>query len=212
MTDTITLPRFVAVTPLTASHSWTGVTGTLDRERNAFAGYVTGAMTDALNSGDRRPDDYTWTEDFALRTEDAHLLAPRPAAIVEQPTREVELEREVTRLRAEVERLRTEQIKGSDPRLAEFWAEAQQLATDADHCQVFDNLCEELGGPRREKDYTVTLIVPVSIRVSVRARSEEDAGENAEQMGRFDLIEYVRNADAYDLDDTDLTVDGAEED
>jgi hypothetical protein len=45
-----------------------------------------------------------------------------------------------------------EQIKGDDPRLAEFWAAAAKLATTAGHCETYDAIAVALGGPAR-KDF-----------------------------------------------------------
>lgn len=99
--------------------------------------------------------------------------------------------------RAEVVRLQTEQIQGSDHRLAEFWAKAQELADRANHCEVFDQIAEALGGPRREREYTITVdlmvSVPVSVTVSGSFRSEEDADDYAR--------DYVRNMSGSEFED-----------
>ena len=97
-----------------------------------------------------------------------------------------------------VRRLRDEQIDGSDNRLTDFWAKAQELADKAGHCRVFDEMAEALGGPGRERDYTVTFTYTGTFTVS--ARSEDEA------------VEFAREGiqDHYnigDLSEDDYTVD-----
>lgn len=106
---------------------------------------------------------------------------------------------------AEVVRLQTEQIDGSDHRLADFWAKAQRLADDANHCEVFDNIAEALGGPRRTREYFVNVsgyvTVPVTYSFTVEASDPDEAREQAEElfsdMDASDLEDY---ADWYSAD------------
>lgn len=99
--------------------------------------------------------------------------------------------------RAEVVRLQTEQIDGSDPRLADFWAKAQELADKANHCEVFDNIAEALGGPRRTREYLVSVTgyvtVPVTYSYTIEAGDKDEAIEQAE--------EYFTSMDGSDLED-----------
>lgn len=116
--------------------------------------------------------------------------------------------------RAEVVRLQTEQIDGSDPRLTDFWAKAQRLADDANHCEVFDNIAEALGGPRRTREYSVNVTgyvtVPVTYSFIVEATDPDEAREQAEElftdMDATDLEDY---ADWYsaDLDNYSITTE-----
>lgn len=105
----------------------------------------------------------------------------------------------------EVARLKTEQIDGSDPRLADFWAKAQELADKANHCEVFDQIAEALGGPSRIKEYEVTVdfyvTVPVSLSISVEARDEYDACEQAiELAGGYGSSDLENNADFWNAE------------
>ncbi len=114
--------------------------------------------------------------------------------------------------REELNRLRNEQIDGSDPRLASFWEKAQQLADQAGHCQVFDEIAEALGGPRREREYIVSITsyvtVPVSYSMTVMAPDSDVARELAEEafsdMDASDLEDYASWYDA-DLDTYSVT-------
>ena len=96
----------------------------------------------------------------------------------------------------ETHRLRTEQIDGSDPRLATFWERAQELADNANHCEVFDQIAEALGGPSRVKEFVVTLYFTASWSTTVEARSEEDAIEQARES-------FGYNADEGDFENVD---------
>lgn len=88
--------------------------------------------------------------------------------------------RDQARLVAEISKLRDEQISGDDDRLADFWAEAERLATVAGHCRVFDEMAQELGGPGRERDFTVGFTY--SGVVTVTARNEDEALDFAREM------------------------------
>ncbi|CAQ03352.1 hypothetical protein ACR8AL_07505 [Clavibacter sepedonicus] len=101
---------------------------------------------------------------------------------------------------------RSEQIRGDDPRLMEFWAAAQEAATEAEHCDVFDDLAEALGGPRRSKDYDVVMYVRATIRVTdtVSATSSDEAEQIAEaEISTGSLLDSLREngADRWDVDE-----------
>lgn len=102
--------------------------------------------------------------------------------------------------RVTISNLRTEQIQGDDPRLADFWAKAQELADKANHCEVFDQIAEALGGPSRFKEFEVTVdfyvTVPVSLSISVEARDEYDACEQAIELAQgYGPSDLENNAD-----------------
>lgn len=122
----------------------------------------------------------------------------------------VELQQTIANLRAEINTLRTEQIDGSDPRLADFWEKAQRFADDGNYCEIFDQIADALGGPRRIREYEVvvsgTVTVPWSITVTVEATDEDEARENAEEKVDYrysadDLEDY---ANWYDADDMNI--------
>lgn len=114
--------------------------------------------------------------------------ADEPETYVREPATAWDLahaEQTVRNIRAEIGRLsaalteeRTRQISGSDPRLELFWERAGELADEAGHCQVYDQLAEALGGEARRKDYDVT----VTYRFSVSLTSSE--------ANDFDLYNY----------------------
>jgi len=91
----------------------------------------------------------------------------------------------IASLRTEVDNLRYAQVKGDDPRLSDFWAQAQELANNANHCDVFDQIAEALGGPRRTREYTVTVSVSGYITIEVEATDIDDAIEQAKESYRW---------------------------
>ncbi len=92
--------------------------------------------------------------------------------------------------------LRLEQIDGSDPRLTDFWAKAQEIADNHNWCDEFDTIAEELGGPSRERNFIVTFTYSYSMSITAR---DEDA---AVEMAR----EYILNS----CDISDLSEDSYE--
>lgn len=88
--------------------------------------------------------------------------------------------REQTKLVAQITELRNEQIKGSDSRLTDFWAKAQELADKHNWCDEFDEIAEALGGPAREREYEVTFTYTGSYVVT--ARDEHDAIDAAREL------------------------------
>ena len=111
--------------------------------------------------------------------------------------RMTELEETISSLRGRIDTLSNEQIQGSDSRLADFWAQAQELADNANHCEVFDQIAEALGGPSRIKDWSVSVIMMVSVPVTYEVNCEEKTAEDAEEYAR----DYVRNMSTTDLED-----------
>lgn len=125
-----------------------------------------------VRSRAEEPDTYVWMVDIAW-----------DLAHAERDLRN--LRAEVGRLSARVTELRTEQINGSDPRLTSFWERAAELADEAGHCEIYDELAEALGGEARRKDYDVTVIYRYSVSLS---KAEADD---------FDIRDY----DPADYDD-----------
>ena len=100
--------------------------------------------------------------------------------------------RQIESLNETVSRLSNEQIDGSDYRLATFWEKAQELADEAGHCSVYDEIAEALGGPAREREFEVEFTFTQTITVT--ARDEEGAEELARDMlsdyNADDMYEY----------------------
>jgi len=114
----------------------------------------------------------------------------------------------IAELRGEIDRLRYTQIMGDDHRLTDFWAKAQELAERAHHCEIFDDMVEALGGPRRRKNFDVdvsfTVTIPVSYTISVDAVDEEEAIESAiDMVAGMDASDFQRDAMWYaaEMDD-----------
>ncbi len=92
-----------------------------------------------------------------------------------------------------IEQLRTEQITdGGDYRLTEFWERAGRIADNADFCQEYDRMAEAMNGPRRERDYDVTLRITVEWTTTRRAVDGDAAGDFALQD--FDVTEIAEEA------------------
>jgi hypothetical protein len=108
-----------------------------------------------------------------------------------------ELEETISMLRAANVTLQTEQILGSDSRLADFWAQAQELADNANHCEVFDQIAEALGGPSRVKDWSVQVTLMVSIPVTYTVECEAKSSDEAEEYAK----DYIRDFQVSDLED-----------
>jgi hypothetical protein len=69
-------------------------------------------------------------------------------------------------------------ISPEDPRLAWLWEDAGKLATRKGHCSTYDKLCDDLGIPGRERDFTVKREVGgFNISRKFKARSKKQAEE-----------------------------------
>lgn len=113
-------------------------------------------------------------------------------------------------LQTEVNSLRFTQIKGDDPRLSDFWAEAQELAARANHCSVYDDIAEALGGPRRTREYSVTVSVPVTVWVTLSTAVEATDEEEAEEYAYDNFRQMSLDNGSYDIDDATPEWDDAQ--
>jgi hypothetical protein len=90
----------------------------------------------------------------------------------------------------------TEQITdGADPRLTTFWDRAGRIADHADYCEEYDRMAEALNGPRRSREYEVTLEVSVNVRIYLTTSGEgnEDAIDHArDQLDANLIIEAIQ--------------------
>lgn len=105
-----------------------------------------------------------------------------------------QLREQLNRLSEQVERLRSDQVRADDPRLSEFWEAAHQAADRAGHCQVFDQLCEELGGPRRATPGTAVVSVTFDVSVSVSDIHDIDDLDDDE------ITEAIVNLSRHEID------------
>jgi hypothetical protein len=108
-------------------------------------------------------------------------------ALMAMRKREAELTRQVTEFQslnanqsATIQRLMEEQVKGNDPRMSEFWAAAHDVAEEAGHCADFDNMADQLDGPRRKVTYRVVLERTVSYTETCTVEVEIDRSHNVE--------------------------------
>lgn len=136
-------------------------------------------------------------------------VAPRLATAVETAEELVTTQRQNIELTARVLALETEltaakydQITdGSDHRLERFWEKAGRIADAADFCEEYDRMAEALNGPRREREYDVTVEVTLSVRFTrtVTATDEDGACDYAsDDLSMSEIEEAVSNGDAYD--------------
>jgi hypothetical protein len=96
----------------------------------------------------------------------------------------------VATLEAEVNRLRNEQIQGDDYRLREFWERAADLADEAGHCEVYDELATALGGEPRRQSYTVRVTYYMSLELTRAEANDLDLND-------YDPADYDSNPDVY---------------
>jgi hypothetical protein len=101
--------------------------------------------------------------------------------------------RQIDSLNETVSRLSNEQIMGDDHRLTTFWEKAQELADNAGHCSVYDEIAEALGGPAREREFEIEFTFTYS--VTVTARDDEGAVDLARE-----LVEDTSAGDMYEYD------------
>lgn len=152
------------------------------------------------------------------------LTTPVPEEPVEERTaqgkalatmreRERALTAQVASLTDRVRQLQYSQISGDDHRLSDFWTKAQELADEAGHCEVFDNLAAQLDGPRREKEYRVMVDVTItlSVSVSVMATDSEAAESLVDEDDVTNQIEGYSSLSNYYSTGIDWEVSESEE-
>ena len=150
---------------------------------------------------------------FVFRDADTLRIDSDPIAELNRIWAQLVLRDDTIRtLKTEVDTLRFSQIDGSDSRLTDFWARAQELAERANHCEIFDEIAEALGGPRRTREYSVTIsayaTVPVTVTIAVEARDTEEAEEYAmNEISGYSNWNLQQNADwdSAELDDDSMT-------
>lgn len=145
-------------------------------------------------------------------------LATPPAPVVTD-RRRLELVETIDAQRAEIEQLRADlrraeygQITdGGDSRLTAFWEAAMEIATAKSFCEQYDIIAEEMGGPRRDREFTVSLEVSATVTVYVNATGHDE--EAAAQSARENLETYeIRDAvNAGNLSEFEVTDWSAEE-
>lgn len=114
---------------------------------------------------------------------------------------------QIARHEQTIHALRYEQITdGTDPRLAAFWEKAGEVADEENFCDEYDRLAEQMGGPRRTRDWDVEVDVTVTVRVlvTVSATDEDDAAEiAAEEVDLERVIDAARD-NGYEQWETDV--------
>lgn len=75
-------------------------------------------------------------------------------------------------------------ISPTDPGLAWLWIDAARVAAKSGHCRQYDDLCDQLGIPGREREFEIDLKLSdeVVIRGKVTARSRKLAEELLRQQ------------------------------
>lgn len=101
--------------------------------------------------------------------------------------------------------IRHEQITdGSDIRLTTFWERAGRYADAGNFCEEYDRIAEAMNGPRRERDYDVTLRITIDIDVSARGTDGDEAGEHAaDDFDMESLADAARNG-SLDIIETEV--------
>lgn len=91
--------------------------------------------------------------------------------------------------------IRHEQITdGGDFRLTTFWERAGRFADVGNFCEEYDRIAEAMNGPRRERDYNVTLRLTIDWDTTARGTDGDDAGQYAaEDFDMESLIEAARS-------------------
>jgi len=132
-------------------------------------------------------------DDFRSRWIEARAAS---AALAEVRREGESLQTRLTAATEKMDHLSREQITdGSDPRLVAFWSSAEETANDEGYCAEYDRLAEALGGPRREREYEVTVEVTATITLykTVTARDEDDAASDAfDEVEEDDVVDAAR--------------------
>ena len=106
--------------------------------------------------------------------------------------------------------LQTEQIRGGDSRLQNFWERAMEQANEENFCSEYDRMAEALDGPRRDSEYDVTVLVTVSVSMRVTAQSDEDACDTVGDWDEDTIRDHVYGLDRYNVNVASWEVDSAE--
>lgn len=95
-------------------------------------------------------------------------------------------------------RIQTERADNADERLQKVYDRLLEEAESREWCSEFDNIMEELGFPPRTHDYTVRFDVSGEVTMSVNARNEDDAVEEARrQMAIVEDGEYTLHSERF---------------
>lgn len=86
-------------------------------------------------------------------------------------------------------------ISIDDPRIAWIWEDAAKVATKARHCAEYDRLCDELGAPGRERNFTVKRTVN---GFEVSKKFKATSKKHAERMFDAELPSVV-TTDLYEV-------------
>lgn len=75
-------------------------------------------------------------------------------------------------------------LSPTDPGLAWLWEDAARVASKSGHCRQYDDLCDQLGIPGREREFEIDLKLSdeVIVRGKVTARSRKLAEELLRQQ------------------------------
>ena len=114
-------------------------------------------------------------------------------------------EARIADLATQLDAARTEQItNGADPRLVAFWEKAGRIADYADFCEEYDRMAEAMDGPRRQREYEVSMTLSVTVQIT-RTVTAEDS-EEAESYASDDLdTDAIKDALTYNgIDDWEV--------
>ena len=103
------------------------------------------------------------------------------------------LARELEASQRDVEALQTRQITdGADPRLTRFWELAGSIADQADFCDQYDRIAEEMNGPRRKRQYEVRTQIQVTVTrtETVEAIDSDDAASQID-LTTSEILEHI---------------------
>jgi len=101
--------------------------------------------------------------------------------------------------------LRNDQITdGSDHRLVTFWERAERVANAANFCEEYDRIAEGLNGPRREREYEVTIRATIEWTTTRTSRDEEDAGTDVLDDFDSDTIAEAARDGSIDIIDSEV--------
>jgi len=95
--------------------------------------------------------------------DDREAVVTSEAQVIAQLTEQVATLTERIRVLTEQSQ---RQISADDWRLTDMWARAAELADEAGHCSVYDDLVRRLGGIPREREYEITFYASQTVTVS----------------------------------------------